>query len=272
MTKQSVKDMENDISLKNLEIHKLTASYKSLATKYQELETQYKQLQYRNPTVFKCTLCENNFASKNDLKAHSKNKHAGSLKCDVCGKVFDEEWKCNAHIKSHNIFPCDNCEKVFNQEGTRSRHKTAVHEQIRIYCHFYNNNKNCPFESQCIFLHEDSQECKYGKICERVNCMYKHVNDENDVEGEEEMIEDDETENDTEEINMTANETFLNPSQEKIELLKCDKCEFQSEENYIIQNHTASHHQLYCCRCKQDFVSKTQCRKHRQKVHNINPF
>ena len=45
--------------------------------------------------------------------------------------------------------------------------------------------------------------------------MYKHVNDENDAE---ENIEDDETEKDTEEINMTVNETFLNPSQEKIEL------------------------------------------------------
>ena len=96
--------------------------------------------------------------------------------------------------------------------------------------------------------------------------MYKHVNDVNDAEGEEENIEDNETENDTEEINLTVNETFLNPSQEKI------KCDFQAEENYIIQNHTASHHQLYCCCCKQDFVSKTQCRKHRQKVHNIKPF
>ena len=80
--------MENDIFLKNLEIDKLTASYKSLETKYQELETQYKQLQSRNPTVFKCTLCEDNFTSKNDLKAHIKDKHAGSLKCDVCGKYL----------------------------------------------------------------------------------------------------------------------------------------------------------------------------------------
>ena len=86
MTKQSVKDMENNIVLKNLEIDKLTASYKSLATKYQELETQYNQLQYRKPSAFKCTLCEDKFASKNDPKVHIKDKHAGSLKCDMCGK------------------------------------------------------------------------------------------------------------------------------------------------------------------------------------------
>ena len=108
--------MEKEVSLKNIEIDKLTASYKSLAIKYEDLETQFKQLQSRNPSTFKCTLCEDNFASKNDLKTHIKDEHAGSFKCDMCRKVFDEEWKFNAHKKCHKDYPCDKCDKVFNHE------------------------------------------------------------------------------------------------------------------------------------------------------------
>ena len=85
---------------------------------------------------------------------------------------------------------------------------------------------------------------------------------------------DEETVNNIEadETSMTVNETFLNPSQEESELFKCDKCDFQADFLSTIQNHTADDHPMYCCRCKQEFVSKTQCRKHKQKIHNIKPF
>ena len=43
----------------------------------------------------------------------------------------------------------------------------------------YPNKKNCPFENNCIFLHEYSSQCKYGKLRERNNCMFMH-----EVEGE----------------------------------------------------------------------------------------
>ena len=59
----------------------------------------------------------------------------------MCQKVFDDEWKLSAHKKSHTDYPFDKCDKTFNHEGTRTRHKRAVHEQLRIYCHFYNKNK-----------------------------------------------------------------------------------------------------------------------------------
>ena len=279
MTTKSVKDMEKDISLKNKQIVELTASYKSLATKYEELQTKYKQVQSRNPRNFQCSLCEDSFSLTIDLKTHIKTKHAGSLKCDKCEKVFDAEWKLSAHLKNHKEYPCDKCEKVFNYEEARSRHKTAVHEHVKIYCHFFNNKKVCPFEKQCIFLHEDSQDCKYGKICEREYCMYKHVEDETGDDGEknaEDVVENNHT---VEEINLedevsniSLNDAFVNPPQEISELFKCDKCDFQACFVYMIENHTTDDHPMYCCRCKEEFKSKTQCRKHKQKIHNIKPY
>ena len=38
--------------------------------------------------------------------------------------------------------------------------------------------KTCPFGEECIFLHEVSRKCKYGKLCERLKCMFKHYDDE----------------------------------------------------------------------------------------------
>ena len=71
-------------------------------------------------------------------------------------------------------------------------------------------------------------------------------------------------------LNMTVNETFLNPSQEEIELW--DKCDFQPDFISTIQNHSADRHPMCGCRWKQEFVSKAQHRKHNQKIHNIIPF
>ena len=43
-----------------------------------------------------------------------------------------------------------------------------------IYCHFYNNGTTCPFEQECVFLHEHSSQCRYLALCEINLCMYKH--------------------------------------------------------------------------------------------------
>ena len=34
--------------------------------------------------------------------------------------------------------------------------------------------KTCPFDKECVFLHEDADNCKYGESCERILCMFKH--------------------------------------------------------------------------------------------------
>ena len=69
----------------------------------------------------------------------------------------------------------------------KKKHVFIIHENTKLYCHFYNNEKTCPFADECIFLHEDSKFCKFDLVCERNFCMFKHrkvVEPENDDEND----------------------------------------------------------------------------------------
>ena len=87
---------------------------------------------------------------------------------------------------------------------------------MTIFCHYYNNDKECPFDEQCIFAHEDSPECKYANGCERMLCMFKHEEKEesDDVEDEESDDEDAVHRTDNEGI-ITIND--IEPSLKKVE-------------------------------------------------------
>ena len=45
---------------------------------------------------------------------------------------------------------------------------------VELFCYFFNNDKDCPYQEECIFLHEESEVCKFGKTCDRVMCMFRH--------------------------------------------------------------------------------------------------
>ena len=69
-------------------------------------------------------------------------------------------------------FNCDECDKVLKYKAALEKHKEAAHENAELFCHFLNNNKDCPFEDEYIFVHEESGNCKYGYQCERKLCMF----------------------------------------------------------------------------------------------------
>ena len=194
-----------------------------------------------------------------DLKEHRRREHAsvGTISCDECDMLFKEEWKLRAHVKSHKKYACDHCDKIFKFEETLKKHRTAAHEHLKIYCHNFNNDKVCLHKDECVFIHEDSEPCKYGKMCERINCMYKHEPIENANEEEnkddtnndersdsndndeikeaeksdnedvvDEENEDDNsyevTENDDAKDEYVQNSTFVNPSQVESEMVEFD--------------------------------------------------
>ena len=63
---------------------------------------------------------------------------------------------------------------MFNIEGLLEKHVNSVHGKMKIYCHYFNNEKDCKYSDECIFAHEDSPDCKMGQFCERIMCMFKH--------------------------------------------------------------------------------------------------
>ena len=81
-----------------------------------------------------------------------------NFKCDECEKSFKDEKKLRDHTeKMHVKYECDDCDKVFKYEAVFEKHKEAAHEDIELFCHYFNNDKDCPFDDECIYIHEESE-------------------------------------------------------------------------------------------------------------------
>ena len=112
--------------------------------------------------ILRLEKCNQNFKSLTDLNDH-KNEHrvnSDTFKCDQCDKEFNGEWKLCAHLKNHKKYTCEQCSKTFSYLNAKVKHIQISHENQKIYCHFYNNDKTCPFDEDCVFLHEDADKCK----------------------------------------------------------------------------------------------------------------
>ena len=150
----------------------------------------------------------------------------------------------------------------------------------------------CPYNDECIFVHEDSELCKYGAMCERNNCMYKHKEENYDDKNEEFDI--------TEENDDQGNKTFVNPflsnSQEFLvkeqenddedtsdiesldneknveESFKCDLCVFQTTDSKKFIRHQFEIHSVkgkyVCFGCNKEFRHLGQLNSH--KYHGCN--
>ena len=203
--------------------------------------------------------------------------------------MFNEEWKLNAHKKTHRTHVCGECEETFKFEDILEKHKAIKHGNLRIFCSFFNNELECPHGEKCVFLHEHSDKCKYGEACERNNCMYKHKKDTTmgDDDEKEEVEDNGENETDEEENENSEDEsvnndnddecenTFYNPSQsedeksdaksdiEEItesELVKCELCIFETKDEKRIKRHTFENHcgkgKYMCIGCKREFGTR----------------
>ena len=93
------------------------------------------------------------------------------------------------------------------------------------HCHFFNNGKPCIYEDiGCMFLHEESDQCKF-KNCINNLCPFKH----NHLSEEPEIIdvEDTETENFTTEEN------------------QCHICRMKLQTKDLFYNHVEIEHVEY---------------------------
>ena len=159
------------------------------------------------------------------------------------------------HRKTHEKFECDECDCEYKFEGLLEKHVQAVHGSMKIFCNYYNNDKECTFEDQCIFAHEDSADCKFGKGCERMLCMFVHEEGDecdNDEAADESENESEHT-NDNEENVITIEDIEpclkkVEDAMEKVRMalekqgLKCDQCEFKARnENGLNMRKKAKH-------------------------------
>ena len=94
----------------------------------------------------------------------------------IGGKTFRSENQLDIHKKKHIRFECEDCECEYKYEGFLEKHNQAVHGNVNIFCHYFNNDKDCQFDDQCIFAHNEAPECKFGggeEAMEKVNELLK---------------------------------------------------------------------------------------------------
>ena len=107
---------------------------------------------------FICTICDQTFSFKKMLKKHNQTYHTPWIKCKLCDKTFEKTCDLESHIKvdhdSVETLQCEKCDKTFALAWRFKKHQD-IHTNKNIRkCHYYNNQKCCPFEViGCMFDH-----------------------------------------------------------------------------------------------------------------------
>ena len=234
----------------------LQSLIQNLLDKHGDLEKKYEKFIHKHSkNNFRCRNCGDKFQALKKLQDHKEEGCSTTkFECDECEKRFKDEDKLQQHKdKMHEKFECDECEKVFGYESVLEKHKEAAHENAELFCHYFNNDKDCPFEDCCIFVHEESGNCRYGKNCERNLCMFQHV-ESRDIEN---VSDDDSEDGDSEEsfnlhdINLEKIKPVLDKFKQAVDnfelllnkySLKCKNCEFEAKDMNGLTMHMKAKH------------------------------
>ena len=133
----------------------------------------------KKENIYKCKFCEELFVDKKVMKGHIKLKHPRKLNCEECDMNFTLNIDLEVHLESHQkpkMFQCKICDKEFHLMWRLSKHLTS-HETSLKFCHYYNNDKFCPFEANgCKFAHFEAPSCKFKRHCGNNLCQFTHKN------------------------------------------------------------------------------------------------
>ena len=110
---------------------------------------------------------------------HNQSNHTPLIKCESCDETFKKNCDLELHIqRSHfsvEMFECDKCGKQFVLKWRLRKHQDIHNNQNIRKCHYYNNNKKCPFEAiGCMFEHSFSGKCQHGERCNKNLCTFQH--------------------------------------------------------------------------------------------------
>ena len=121
------------------------------------------------------------FNDKRKLKIHVQTIHRKSFECNDCEYKFDARWKLETHLKEHTTkkeYKCEQCGSEFYLKWRLNRHIKGHGEIDRKFCHFFNNEQNCPYEvNGCKVKHEAAGMCKLLMDCTTYLCQFTHKKD-----------------------------------------------------------------------------------------------
>ena len=176
-----------------------------------------------------------------------------AVKASLNVRKFEQETQLEKHKLTHKKYECLDCDRIFKHEAILERHKQAAHEDITLYCHYFNNEKDCPYEDECIFVHEESKVCMFGTECERRLCMFRHEGRNGDEEESDDESDNEDTDDDTMEVDVEEIKPVLEKLEEAFKKLsvnlkkyfgplRCDSCDFEAKnENGLTMHKRAKH-------------------------------
>ena len=136
----SDKNLEEVFRNHKTEFNDLHTKIEGIINKYEVLE---KQLESKKNGPFRCRKCKMKFESLKELQKHKKDKKCcvDDFKCKQC---FKSETDLDTHKITHGNFVCGQCDCKYDIEGQLDKHVSAVHGKNKIFCHYHNNEKDCP--------------------------------------------------------------------------------------------------------------------------------
>jgi hypothetical protein len=133
-------------------------------------------------------------------------------------------------------------------------------------CHYFNNNKECPYEKLgCMFDHALAGICQFGRRCSNELCSFQHEHIEN--------VNDDDTtihapsQTATENDDYTSQNKDNSDSEQKSDFdqEECDTCDriFKNNED-LIEHQTNDNCGFECKACGEFFRYETDLKPHQQ--------
>ena len=146
--------------------------------KIKNLEMGDKKLAEPKVHCVECKECGKVFESMTYLRQHITRRHSRPAICEHCEEIFDNRWKLEKHLQSHeeaSVLSCNTCGKTFYMQWRLNKHLKMHAETNLKNCHYYNNRKDCPFEEVgCKFAHSFSEKCRLSSNCRRHLCPLQH--------------------------------------------------------------------------------------------------
>ena len=144
MTGKSKKELQSKNATIKKTLSDIKLQFSALSTKYANLQERIYSEKVKKKQDYSCEKCVETFASILDFKNRKKNheERNDKFKCDVCVRIFDEEWKMKAHLKiSHRKNECQKCGESFKFVDTLANHVKITHDNVKIYCHYLTTKK-----------------------------------------------------------------------------------------------------------------------------------